>query len=290
MKKLRQKEQRLKDLKDEDVIVQLPEIADGATGIQSTEAISGPGLYEQKDPQNNQLLAPMPSEDNGFNGEDASCDSGHEMDAGVVCREQALPTVNHDRLENVPHNSTVSGSDVALKHPSPARHSCHRDPNASAVSNKSKTWAWKVRTDVEEQCPKAKLDVDGRHGMAPIAGENSRLLIGSISVAIEDGARKCLQGLQPSKDYTTPESYPVVKVTQPISHDENGCEDSNGGDATTVAENHSPCSVVTDESATSCCDAELAAGGGTVFSSKEAAFFLSQSKHLSYRLLHLHDR
>jgi hypothetical protein len=116
--------------------------------------------------------------------------------------------------------------------------------------------------------------------MAPIAGENSRLLIGSISVAIEDGGRKCLQGLQPSKDYTSPESHQVVKVTQSISHDLNGCEDSIGGDATPAAENHSPCSLVTAESGSSYCDAELAAGGGTVLSSKEAAFFLSQSKHL----------
>ncbi|CAM0885071.1 unnamed protein product [Alopecurus aequalis] len=44
MKKLRQKEQRSKGLKDEDVMVQLPEMADGAMGspsIESLEAISG---------------------------------------------------------------------------------------------------------------------------------------------------------------------------------------------------------------------------------------------------------
>ncbi|KAM0856623.1 hypothetical protein ACQ4PT_049018 [Festuca glaucescens] len=273
MKKLRQKEQRLKDLKDEDVIVQVPEMVDGATGIHSVEAISGPGLNEQEDPQYVQLpVPPTPSGDNGFNGEDVR----HEVDTGVVWREQAMSTSNQDRLQNLPHNSNVSDSTVASKHPSPTRHSRHRDPNASAASNRTKTWAWKVQTDVEERCPKSELDVDGGHVMAPIAGENSRLLIGSISVAIEDGGRNCLQGLQPSKDYTSPESHQVVKVTQSISHDLNGCEGSNGGDATPVAENHSPCSLVTAESGSSCCDAELAAGGGTVLSSKEAAFFLSQ--------------
>eukprot|EP00494_Astrolonche_serrata_P031745 UN32014 len=58
MKKLRQKEQRLKDLKDEGTMVQLLEVVDGATsspGIQSLEAVSGPGLHEQEDPQHLQL-------------------------------------------------------------------------------------------------------------------------------------------------------------------------------------------------------------------------------------------
>lgn len=264
MKKLRQKEQRLKDLKDEDVMAQLSEMVDGPTGspgIQSLEAVS---------------------ENPGFSGDDTTCDSAHRMDTNVVSREQGMSTSNLDRLQNLPQNSTISGFTTASKHPSSVRHSRHRDPNASAASNRSKTWAWKVRADVEECCPKADLDVDGRHNEMDVnADKSSQLLIGSISVAIEDGSRKRLQVLQPSKDHPTPKSHlndPAVKVTQPISHDGNSeCERTEGGSVTLPAEDHSPSSVVTDESGSpSCCDAEPAAGGSAVFSSKEAAVFLSQ--------------
>uniref|UniRef100_A0ACD5Y2V6 Uncharacterized protein n=1 Tax=Avena sativa TaxID=4498 RepID=A0ACD5Y2V6_AVESA len=286
MKKLRQKEQRLKDLKDVDVTVQLPEMVDGATaspGIQVLEAISGPAVCEQEDQQHLRLPAQLPpSDDNGFNREDVICDSGHDMDTGAVCRDQTMSASTHDRLENLPQTSTISGSAIPSKHPSSARHSRHRDPNASAVSNRSKTWAWKVRTDVEERCPKAELDVDGGHEMVLNASENSRLLIGSISLAIEDGGGKTLQDLQHPKDYPAPDSHlnhPVVKVMQPVGHNGNGSEDTNGGGATSAAKNHSPCSVVMDESGSICCNAELTVDrdvAGTVFSSKEAAFFLSQ--------------
>uniref|UniRef100_A0A453GZF8 C2H2-type domain-containing protein n=1 Tax=Aegilops tauschii subsp. strangulata TaxID=200361 RepID=A0A453GZF8_AEGTS len=282
MKKLRQKEQRLKDLKDEGTTVQLPEAVDGATsspGIQSLEATSGPGLHEQEDSQYLQLSAPVPSEDNDYNGEDANCGSGQEMDTGAVFREQAMATSNLDRIENLPPNSTVSGSSAtASKHPSSSsvRHSRHREPNAGAATNKSKTWAWKVRTGVEERCPKGEPDVDANQETAPLnTDKNLQVLIGSISVAIEGGG-SCSED---SKDYhpAPPESDlntlndPVAEAMQPISHDENGCEDAN------AAEDHSPSSVVTDESG---CDAEAAEGGslrrGSVSSGQEAAAFLSQ--------------
>ena len=287
MKKLRQKEQRSKDLKDEDVMVELSESIDGAIvspRTQSLEAISGPGLCGQEEnPQYLQLPALTPSEDNSFS---PTCDSGCEMDIVVVTREQPMSTSDLDRLENLPQTSIVSSSAIMFKHPPSARHLHHRDLNASAASKRSGTWAWKVRADaVEERCPKAEFDVDGGHETVLDTEKCSQLLIGSISVAIEDDKR--LQGLHCS----TPESHsnivnhPLVKVTQPTSHAEDGCEDTNGGSATPIAENHSPSSVVTDESGSS--NGELTAGGdargGAVFSSKEASVFLSQSKRMSHR-------
>ncbi|KAF7046951.1 hypothetical protein CFC21_055936 [Triticum aestivum] len=290
MKKLRQKEQRLKDLKDEGTMVQLPQVVDAAAsspGIQSLEATSGPGLDEQGDPQYLRLSAPVPpSEDNGCNGEDANCGSGQEMDTGAVFREQAMATSNLDRVENHPPNSTVSGSSAtASKHPSSVRHSRHREPNVGAATNKSKTWAWKVRTGVEERCPKGERDVDADQETAPLnTDKNSQVLIGSISVAIEDGGG-CSQD---SKDYhpAPPESNlntlndPVAEAMQPVSHDENACEDANGGTITPAAEDRSPSSVVTDESGSVGGNPESAEGvglrQGTVSSGQEASAFLSQ--------------
>jgi CHASE3 domain sensor protein len=52
MKKLRQKEQRLKNLKDEDVSVQSPDIMDDATcstTIQSVNSIYDPDCFEQEE-------------------------------------------------------------------------------------------------------------------------------------------------------------------------------------------------------------------------------------------------
>ncbi|KAF7044688.1 hypothetical protein CFC21_053883 [Triticum aestivum] len=292
MKKLRQKEQRLKDLKDEGTMVQLPEVVDGATsspGIQSLEAVSGPGLHEQEDPQHLQLSAPVPSDDNGCNGEDANCGSGQEIDTAAVFREQAMATSNLDRAENLPPNSSVSGSSAtASKHPSSSsvRHSRHREPNVGAATNKSKTWAWKVRTGVEERCPKGEPDVDANQETAPLnTDKNSQVLIGSISVAIEDGGG-CSQDSKdnhpapPESDSNTLND-PVAKVMQPTSHDENGCEDANGGTITPAAEDHSPSSIMTDESGSVCGNVESAESvglqRGTMMSSgQEAAAFLSQ--------------
>ncbi|KQJ91623.1 hypothetical protein BRADI_4g38720v3 [Brachypodium distachyon] len=284
MKKLRQKVQRLKDLKDEDDMVHLPEIVDGVTGspgIQSLDDTSGPSLYEQEDTGYLRWPTAIPSEGNVFNVEDANCDSGHAMDTGVVFREQAVSIGNLDRLENLLHDDTVPSSAITSNHPSSVRHSRYRDPNVTAVSNRNKTWAWKVRTDIEERCPQVELDVDDGHGMALNTDKKPQVLIGSISVAIDNGGQ-CLQSLPHSNDCSTPESnlnHPVVKVMQPISRDENGYEDSNDSDVTPTAENHSPSSVVTDERGSSCCKAQLADGadlGCTMFSSKEASVFLSQ--------------
>ncbi|CAM0953248.1 unnamed protein product [Alopecurus aequalis] len=275
MKKLRQKEQRSKDLKDKDAMVELAEMAEGTTGspgIQSLDAISGPGLCEEEYPQCLQLPA------------HATFDSGREMDPVVVTREQPMSTSDLDRLDNARQAGIVSGSGIPSKHPPLARHSRHRDPNASPASNRSGTWAWKVRADVvEERCPKAKLDVEGDHVTVLETDKSSRLLIGSISVAIE--TEKCLQGSQCLNEPPTPKSHSdivnhtLVKLMQPASHAKDGCEDTNGGSVTSTAENHSPSSVVTEESSSN--NVELAAGGGdsrggAVFSSKEAGVFLSR--------------
>ena len=67
---------------------------------------------------------------------------------------------------------------------------------------------------------------------------------------------------------------------QPVSHDENACEDANGGTITPAAEDRSPSSVVTDESGSVGGNPESAEGvglrQGTVSSGQEASAFLSQ--------------
>uniref|UniRef100_A0A0A9CI98 Uncharacterized protein n=1 Tax=Arundo donax TaxID=35708 RepID=A0A0A9CI98_ARUDO len=285
MKKLRQKEQRLKDLKDEDVTVRLSEITDDATdshGIQSLEAISDPGLYEQEDSQHLQIPT---REDNGFNVdqsvEDDSCDLGHGMNTGVTLRQQVISRRHVGSTENLAQNSSVSGPAVASKHP--ARRSNYRDPNVCALSNRNKTWEWKVRAVVEEQCPKHESDIE-RHGM--VVSKNSRVLIGSISVAIEDGSGRS-RDLRHSEHDPTPPSlkiinHSVIEVPQPISHEESGnkCIPHDDGNITPAVENHFVSNVMTDKSSCStCCNADLTRGGHlqrTMFSSKEATAFLSR--------------
>ena len=115
MKKLRQKEQRLKDLKDENVVIQLPEIMDDTScspGIQSFKAISDPDLYEQEKSQYIQFPGPVTSETgNGFNVdlsvEYVSCDSVPEMDKGVVLRKQVISRHHLGRTEKLAENSFV---------------------------------------------------------------------------------------------------------------------------------------------------------------------------------------
>jgi hypothetical protein len=298
MKKLRQKEQRLKDLKDEDVTDRFPGSVDGTTdssGILSLkEATSDPGLYEQEDTQ---LPTPVASEDNSSFAdlpvEHDIHDPGHEVNPSVTLNQQVFSRHRVGRTENFAQNSFASGgSAIGSKHPASVRHSHYRGANAGAVSNRNKTWTWKVRTEIEEHSPKDELNIDD--GQEIVLNKKSRVLIGSISVAIEDGS-ECLEDNQYSKEYPTPASqlnignHPVTKVMQPFNHGEEG----NGYNAhndvevsiTPTAQDHSSSGVMTDgNNCSSCCNAGLAEGGGlrgAIFSSKEAAAFLSQSNYLS---------
>ncbi|KAL6838455.1 hypothetical protein ACP4OV_031700 [Aristida adscensionis] len=274
MKKLRQKEQRLKGLKDEDVTIELPEIVDEATDpsvVQSLEAISDPDLYDPGDSQHLQL----PTQDGNvdLSVQDISCDSGREMST-VVLKEQVMSGHYIGTTGHIAQNNFVSGP----KHPALARHSNYRDINASTVANRNKTWEWKVRAGTEEQRPKHVLDMDD--GRDVIISKNSRVLIGSISVAIEDGSER-LQDSQHSKHGPTPPSS-EIKVMRPISHKENRNKvvPQNYGNIVPIAENNSSSSVTPEvNSSSTCCNADLAAGGNlrcAMFSSKEATAFLSQ--------------
>jgi hypothetical protein len=293
MKKLRQKEQRLKNLKDEDVTVQSPKIMDDATcstAIQSVKSISDPDRFEQEESQYLQFPAPITSEtDNVFNVdllvEDISCDLGPEMDKGVVLRQHVSRSCLGG-TERLAENSIVPGPVVTSKHPAFVRHSNYKDPNVCSAPSRNKTCALKLQSEIEEQCQKHELDVD-EHGMGP--SKNSRVLIGSISVAIEDGSEH-LQDFRSKNDPVPPSSKTVkhasVKVMQP-THEGNRNEgiphsDSNSAPA---AENRSHSSVTTDEiSYSTYCSADLVVDEhlqSTMFSSKEATAFLSQSKHLA---------
>ncbi|RCV10783.1 hypothetical protein SETIT_2G135900v2 [Setaria italica] len=291
MKKLRQKEQRLKDLKDHDVAIQLPKIMDDATcypGIQSFKAISDPDLHEQEGSQYIQFPPPVTSEtDNGFNAnllvEDVSCDSGPVMDKGAVLRPQVISRHHLGRTEKLAENSIISGSAVASKQLALARSSNYRDPNVCSSPNRNKTWARKVQAEIEKQCPKHGLDVDDEHNMAP--SKNSRVLIGSISVAIEDGSEH-LKDFRSKDDPVTPSTKTVkhasVKMMRPVTHVENKNEGipHSDGNSVPAEEKHSCFSGITDEKSYSTCrSADLAEGEHlrrTVFSSKEATAFLSQ--------------
>ncbi|PUZ69652.1 hypothetical protein GQ55_2G127000 [Panicum hallii var. hallii] len=291
MKKLRQKEQRLKDLKDENVTIQLPEIMDDTAcspGIQSFKTISDPDPYEQEKSQYIEFPAPVTSETgNGFNVdlsvEDVSCDSAPEMDKGVVLRKQVISRHHLGRTEKLAENSFVSGSAVASKQAALARPSTYRDANVCSSPNRNKTWARKVPAEIGNQCPKHGLDVDDEHNMAP--SKNSRVLIGSISVAIEDGSEHLNDSC--SKNDPAPPSSKIVKhasvnVVRLVTHKENrneGISNSDGNSAP-ADENRSCFSSMTDESSHSTCrSADFTEGEHlrrTMFSSKEATSFLSQ--------------
>ncbi|CAL5075470.1 unnamed protein product [Urochloa decumbens] len=377
MKKLRQKEQKLKDLKDENVAIQLPEIMDDATlppVIQSFKAVSDPGFYEQEESQYIQFTAPVTSEidnsfnadlsvedvscdtgpemdkgvalrqqvnsrhnlgrtdklsenssvsgsavaskqfkvvsdpglyeqeesqyiqftapvtseiDNGFNAdlsvEDVSCDTGPEMDKGVVLKQHVISRHNLGRIEKLSENSSVSGSAVASKQPALMRPSNYRDANVYSSPNRNKTWARKVQAEIENRCPKHGLDVGDEHNTTP--SKNSRVLIGSISVAIEDGSEH-LKDFRSKNDPVPPSSKTVkhasVKVMPPVTHKENKNEGipNNDDNSAPAEENHSCFSGMTNESSYSTCrSADLAEGEHlrlTMFSSKEAAAFLSR--------------
>ncbi|KAJ1289035.1 hypothetical protein BS78_02G134800 [Paspalum vaginatum] len=289
MKKLRQKGQRLKDLKEEDLPVQPPEIMDDATcypNIQSFEAISDPDLYDQEESKYLEFPAPVTSEtDNSFNVdlsvEDGISTLGLEMDNCVVLRQQAVSRHHFGKTDKLAENSFVSGSTATSKHPPLARPLDCRDPNVCSAPNRNKTWAQKVRPEIKEQYPKHELDVDDECNMAPSI--NSRVLIGSISVAIQDGSEHS-QDFCSKNDSVPPSSKTVkhasVKVMQ-VTHEENrnkGIPQCDGNSMT--AQNRSCSSVLTDEiSYSTCGNADLAVGEHlrrTMFSSKEATAFLSQ--------------
>lgn len=282
MKKLRQKEQRLKNLKDEDATVQSPEIMDDATcstAIQSVNSIYDPDCFEQEESQYLQFPALITLEtDNDFNVdlpvEDISCDLGPEMDKGVVLRQQVVSRHHLGRTEKLAESSILSGSVVTSKHSALARPSNYKDPNVCSAPSRNKTCELKLRSEIDEQCQKHELDVDER-GMGP--SKNSRVLIGSIIVAIEDGSEHLLD-LGSKNDPVPPSSktkkHASVKVVQQVT------PEGNRNEGVPDSDNRSSLSVTTDEiSYSTCCDADLAVDEHlqcTTFSSEEATAFLSQ--------------
>jgi hypothetical protein len=276
MKKLRQKELRLKDLKDEEVTVHLSESMDDASGFPGIQCqtTSDTGLYEKEESQYPQFQA---QDDYGFvvdqSVKDGSCDSGHEIGTGVIARRQVISRHHIGRKENLAENCSFSGTALASKHP--ARHSNYRDPNPNVctLSKKNKTWEWKVRA--EEQCGKHELDVDDGQG------KNSRVLIGSISVAINDASHHSQEYGDPKVD-PTPRSKIIndsaAELVVPLSHEKS----INDGNITPVVEKHPS----TENNFSSCCIADLTGYGHLqcrTFSSEEATAFLSQSKHILWR-------
>lgn len=282
MKKLRQKEQRLKNLKDEDATVQSPEIMDDATcstAIQSVNSIYDPDCFEQEESQYLQFPALITLEtDNDFNVdlpvEDISCDLGPEMDKGVVLRQQVVSRHHLGRTEKLAESSILSGSVVTSKHAALARPSNYKDPNVCSAPSRNKTCELKLRSEIEEQCQKHELDVDER-GIGP--SKNSRVLIGSIIVAIKDCSEHLLD-LGSKNDPVPPnvktKKHASVKVVQQVTHE------GNRNEGVPDSDNRSSLSVTTDEiSYSTCCDADLAVDEHlqcTTFSSEEATAFLSQ--------------
>jgi len=209
------------------------------------------------------------------------------MDKGVVLRKQVISRHHLGRTEKLAENSFVSGSAVVSKQAALARPSNYRDANVCSSPNRNKTWARKVPAEIGNQCPKHGLDVDDEHNMA--LSKNSRVLIGSICVAIEDGNEHLKDSR--SKNDPVPPCSKIVKhasvVVRPVTHKENrneGISNSDGNSAP-ADENPSCFSSMTDESSHStCCSADFAEGEHlrrTMFSSKEATSFLSQSKRLT---------
>ncbi|GJM99608.1 hypothetical protein PR202_ga16728 [Eleusine coracana subsp. coracana] len=261
LKKVRQKEQRLKDLTDEEVTAHLSGSIEDASGFpksQSLEVVSDLGHYEQEDPQYSRFQA---QDDNSFHVdqsvEEAGCD--------IIASQESVLRHHKGSIKNLAQNNIFSSMPLAPKHP--ARHSSYRDPKACTLLNRNKTWEWKVRSETEEQCPKNELDINDGHG------KNSRVIIGSISVAIHDDSEHSQNFGDPKHDLSPSSSMiidnSVIEMMEPLSHKES----KNNGKITPEME----------KQYSTCCSAEtrkemigFVHSQCTTFSSREATIFLSR--------------
>ncbi|KAG8057800.1 hypothetical protein GUJ93_ZPchr0002g24982 [Zizania palustris] len=136
-------------------------MVDGATdlpGIHSLEATSDPGLYEQ-DPQYLCLPTLVVSEDDsslgGLSIEHDIHDPCHEVNSGVILRQQVLSRDHLGRTENLAQNSFVS---VGSKYPAL--------PRGSFFTQCCDMWKQQLDFPVKKQLP--FFDKDGRRRLRQI--------------------------------------------------------------------------------------------------------------------------
>lgn len=243
MKKLRQKEQKARDLTaDVTNKVSSPGIVEcpsGSTGTPSPRTPSESELYTQKaslheDPCS---LVPTRSPDADaelnfrlhMHTENADQNMDHQKQMENSIRQPT--TVQHllSKLARTFQNGLNSGQVPSSKCSISMKHSNYKDPKAVASVNWHKVWTPKSKPDNEED---SSDRVDRKHRDQPVIIDNSEVLIGSISVTLGQGTDHCqdssslrsshYQGKLAKADSTMTDINRLgAKLWKPVAYQEN---------------------------------------------------------------------
>ncbi|KAG1359599.1 hypothetical protein COCNU_08G010450 [Cocos nucifera] len=195
MKKLRQKEQKVKDLTDADNRVHSPgtmECTSGSIGTPSPRAPSESDLYAQEasidqDPQPLEPAgSPDPVAETNFRLYMPTEDADQNMDhLKQMENRRGQPTVAQYRLSKPSRNfrnGFYSGQVPVAKSSISMKHGNYKYPKAAPSANWHKIWTRKSKPDNEEEGSSDR--VDREHRDQPVIIDNSEVLIGSISVTL----------------------------------------------------------------------------------------------------------
>lgn len=195
MKKLRQKEQKAKDLTDVDNRVRSTDTMDctsGSTGTPTPRASSESDLYAQEasidqDPQSSEPAgSPDPVTETNFilhvHTEDADQNMDHLKQMENCGGEPTVARYLLSKPSRNFRNGFCSGQVPVAKFSISMKHGNHKDPKAATSANWHKIWTRKSKPDNEEEGSSDR--VDGEHRDQLVIIDNSEVLIGSISVTL----------------------------------------------------------------------------------------------------------
>ncbi|XP_020113012.1 uncharacterized protein LOC109727340 isoform X2 [Ananas comosus] len=212
MKKLRQKENKLKDSTHPD---------NNFCSSGSTQAIcvmpspSSPPDSDSNTPE--VLLSPNPirQSDPDIDSTPKSCSSadyldqsmGHEMQMGCEHQEQ-IPSRNHPKSTRIVRNDLVKNTN-------------YKDPKAISQAIGHKVWMQKTKPKKEEEGSFGQVAIENIDH--PILHENAKVLIGSISVTLGDNNGRCnYQEKLGKSDSGFNANGHSVTLQRPVDHHENG--------------------------------------------------------------------
>ncbi|XP_010935860.1 uncharacterized protein [Elaeis guineensis] len=243
MKKLRQKEQKAKDLTtDVNNNVSSPgtvECPSGSTGTPSPRAPSESELYTREASFHEDLcsLEPAGSPDPdaeanirvNMHNEDADQNMDYQKQMEDSTRQPATVQYLPSKPARTFRNGFNSGHSPSSKCSISVKHVNYKDPKSVSLANWHKIWTRKSKPDNEEGFSDR---VNRKHRDQPVIIDNSEVLIGSISVTLGQRHNHCQDSsllragrdkekLAKADSIMTDINHSGAKMWKPVAHQEN---------------------------------------------------------------------
>lgn len=243
LKKLRQKEQKSKEVSDGEKVdsnLSLLDTPEGSSGSAGTPSPRGPSESElstseaslHQDPLSLSSMQPRDSVSDAnlrqpLYIEDADQGTGHQMRMGSerwkpIASQRLVPKQARKAL-----NGFHAGQVTSTKSSGFVRHGNYRDPKSVPLANGHKVWTPKSRPECETEGTSERETVSREQAEELVVSDKTKVMIGSITVALGDGdvhpqnVNLRMDNVQ-EKPFKSDSNRAAVKLWRPVSRHGNG--------------------------------------------------------------------